>query len=169
MKKESSKINKFFFTWLILFVLWMAFTTSLEVAELITGVFISFVISLLTYKLFTNIGFRILSPKKIFYILKYVFVFTIELIKANLEVARIVINPKLPINPGIVQVETKLKSDFAKMVLANSITLTPGTLTVDIIGNNFFIHWLYVKGTDSETTYNEIAKTFEDILIKIYE
>ena len=169
MKKESSKINKFFYTWLLLFVLWMAFTTSLDIAEIIAGVFLSFIISLLTYKFFTNTGFKMLSPVKLFYIIKYVFIFIIELIKANFDVARIVINPKLPINPGIVEFESKLSSDFAKMILANSITLTPGTLTVDIIKNTFFVHWLYVKGTDTETTYNEIAKTFEDILIKIYE
>ncbi len=169
MKKESSKLNKFFYTWLFLFLLWMAFTTSLDINEIIVGLFISFVISLLTYKFFTNTGFRLLSPIKLFYIVKYVFVFIIELIKSNIDVARIVINPKLPINPGIVEVDSKLTSDFAKMILANSITLTPGTLTVDIIDNRFFIHWLYVKGTDTETTYNEIAKTFEDILIKIYE
>jgi len=169
MKKESSKLNKFFYTWLLLFILWMAFTTSLDINEIIVGLFISFVISLLTYKFFTNTGFRLLSPIKLFYIVKYVFVFIVELIKSNIDVARIVINPKLPINPGIVEVDSKLTSDFAKMILANSITLTPGTLTVDIIDNRFFIHWLYVKGTDTETTYNEIAKTFEDILIKIYE
>lgn len=169
MKKESSKISKFFYTWIFLFVLWMAFTTSLDIAELIAGVFISFLISLFTYKFFTSTGFSVLSPIKIFYIIKYVFVFIIELIKANFEVAKIVLNPKLPINPGIVEVESKLSSDFAKMILANSITLTPGTLTVDIIDNKLFVHWLYVKGTDTQTTYNEIAKTFEDILIKIYE
>ncbi len=169
MEKKGSGINKFFYTWLLLFVIWMAFTTSLDIAEIIAGVFISFVISIFTYKIFTNIGFRVFSPVRLFYIFKYLFVFIIELIKSNIDVARIVLNPKLPINPGIVELESKLSSDFAKMVLANSITLTPGTLTVDIIENKIFVHWLYVKGTDSETTYNEIAKKFEDILIKIYE
>lgn len=169
MGKKSSKINKFFYTWFLLFVVWMAFTTSLDIAEIIAGLFISFVISIFTYKIFTDIGFKVFSPIKLFYILKYLVVFIIELVKSNIDVARIVINPKLPINPGIVELESKLSSNFARMVLANSITLTPGTLTVDIIENKMFIHWLYVKGTDSETTYNEIAKKFEDILIKIYQ
>jgi len=169
MEKKSSGFNKFFYTWLLLFVIWMAFTTSIDIAEIIVGVFISFVISIFTYKIFTNIGFKVFSPLRLFYIFKYLFVFIIELIKSNIDVARIVISPKLPINPGIVELESKLSSNFAKMVLANSITLTPGTLTVDIIENKIFVHWLYVKGTDSETTYNAIAKRFEDILIKIYE
>jgi len=60
-------------------------------------------------------------------------------------------------------------SDFAKMVLANSITLTPGTLSVDVIDQRFYIHWLQVKSSDSKTAYNDIAKQFEDILLKIYK
>jgi len=55
------------------------------------------------------------------------------------------------------------------MVLANSITLTPGTLTIDVIKNTFYIHWIDVKSEDSEVVYKEIAESFEKILIKIYE
>jgi multicomponent Na+:H+ antiporter subunit E len=96
-------------------------------------------------------------------------VFITALIKANFHVAKIVLSPKLPINPGIVEFETNLKSDFAKMVLANSITLTPGTFTVDIVENRYYIHWLEVSATDEESVYKEIAESFEKILLKIYE
>ena len=90
------------------------------------------------------------------------------LIKANFDVARRVVNPKLPINQGIVSFESKLHNDFAKMVLANSITLTPGTLTVDVIGNKFYIHWIDVTTENKEEIYNEIAAPFEKVLLKIY-
>jgi multicomponent Na+:H+ antiporter subunit E len=53
--------------------------------------------------------------------------------------------------------------------LANSITLTPGTLTIDVINNNFYIHWIDVKSDDPEKVYKEIAEPFEKILLKIYE
>ena len=98
----------------------------------------------------------------------YFFVFIIALIKSNFDVARRVLSPKLDINPGIVVFKTKLKNDFAKMVLANSITLTPGTLTVDVIKNNFYIHWIDVKTEDPEEVYQQIAAPFEKILLKIY-
>jgi multicomponent Na+:H+ antiporter subunit E len=91
------------------------------------------------------------------------------MIKANLDVARRVISPSLPINPGIVKIKTRLKSDYAKMVLANSITLTPGTLSVDIVDDYIYIHWIDVKSTDPEQAFKDIAETFEKILIKIFD
>lgn len=168
MGTSVSKLNRFIYTWLILFLVWLGFTTTFAFAEVVTGILLSFTVAIFSYKSFTHAGLKSLSPKRILYMFQYFFVFMIALIKANFDVARIVINPKLPINPGIVEVDSKLTSPFAKMILANSITLTPGTLTVDIVDNKFFIHWLYVTGTDQETTYREISKQFEDILIKIY-
>ncbi|MBN1251848.1 MAG: Na+/H+ antiporter subunit E [Bacteroidales bacterium] len=168
MNSKISVISKLFFTWLIVFVLWLAFTTSIEIYEVLTGLFISFIISLFTFKSFTSRGLKGLSPIKLIYVIKYIFVFLIALVKANFHVAKIVLSPSLPINPGIVEFESKLDSDFAKMILANSITLTPGTLSVDVIGNRFYIHWLEVKDSDSEVAFNEIAKQFEDVLLKIY-
>jgi multicomponent Na+:H+ antiporter subunit E len=98
----------------------------------------------------------------------YLFVFVRELIKSNLDVARRVISPSLPINPGIVKFKSKLPTEYSKMVLANSITLTPGTLSIDIIDDTFYIHWIDVKTTDPEKAYTEIAETFEKILLKIF-
>jgi multicomponent Na+:H+ antiporter subunit E len=68
-----------------------------------------------------------------------VFFLFIEIIKANLDVALRVIKPVIPINPGIVKVKTKLKTPMGRLILTNSITLTPGTLTVDIK----MIHYIY--------------------------
>ncbi len=168
MGTKVSKLNKFTYTWLILFLVWLGFTTTFAFAEVVTGILLSFTVAIFSYKSFTYDGLKIFSPRRLMYIVQYFFVFMLALIKANIDVAKIVINPKLPINPGIVEFNSKLKSPFAKLILANSITLTPGTITVDIIDNKYFIHWLYVTGTDQETTYKEIAKQFEDILIKIY-
>ncbi|MEN8120889.1 MAG: Na+/H+ antiporter subunit E [Bacteroidota bacterium] len=168
MSSKISNISKFIFTWLIIFILWLAFTTSFELYEIITGLSISLIISSLTYKSFTTRGVKGLSPIKLIFVAKYLVVFLIALVKANFHVAKIVLSPSLPINPGIVEFESKLDSDFAKMILANSITLTPGTLSVDVIDNRFYIHWLEVKDPKPEVAYKEIAKQFEDILLKIY-
>ena len=86
-----------------------------------------------------------------------------------MDVALRVINPKLPINPGIVTYKTKLKSDTAKVFLANSITLTPGTLSIDVIGDELFIHWIDVTSDDPEVIFNEIGSDFERILKEIFE
>jgi len=164
----NEKLERFILNWLFLMIVWVAFTTSFAVAELVTGAIVSMIISLLSIRMFTCCKLSILAPKRIFYMIVYFFVFIIALIKANFDVARRVLTPSLPINPGIVKFKTKLKTDYSKMVLANSITLTPGTLSVDIIDDTFYIHWIDVKTTDPEKAYKDIAWQFEKILLKIF-
>jgi multicomponent Na+:H+ antiporter subunit E len=149
-------------------LVWIAFTTTFASQELITGIVVTAIISLFSIPLFTCCTLKILAPKRIFYMIWYLFVFVRELIKSNLDVARRVISPSLPINPGIVKFKSKLPTEYSKMVLANSITLTPGTLSIDIIDDTFYIHWIDVKTTDPEKAYTEIAETFEKILLKIF-
>ncbi len=168
MKKQSIRFKNYFYTFTLLWLLWYAFTTSLQPAELTVGAVLSLFVAWITVKYFDCCDPILIYPGRIVYFVGYFFVFLRALIKANFDVARRVINPKLPINPGIVKFESKLHNRFAKMVLANSITLTPGTLTVDVIGNTFYIHWIDVKGGDPETAYKEIAEPFERILLKIY-
>lgn len=164
----SEKLTRFFINWLFLMIVWIAFTTSFATQELVTGIFVTMIISLFVIPLFTCCTLKILSPKRIYYMIIYLGVFTIELIKSNFDVARRVLTPSLPINPGIIKFKSKLPTDYSKMVLANSITLTPGTLSIDIIDDTFYIHWIDVKTTDPEKTYTEIAEKFEKILLKIF-
>ena len=82
--------------------------------------------------------------------------------------ARRVITPSLPINPGIVEVKTKLKSKMGRMILANSITLTPGTLTIDIQDDILYIHWIDVQSEDIDEATKTIVRKFEKYLEKIY-
>jgi len=81
-----------------------------------------------------------------------------------------VLNPKLPIRPGIVKVKTSLRSPMARMILANSITLTPGTFIVDIKEEYLYVHWIEVRGDgNADEATQMIASGFENILKKIYE
>jgi multicomponent Na+:H+ antiporter subunit E len=164
----NEKLERFILNWLLLMIVWIAFTTTFTSEELITGAIVSMIISLLSIRMFTCCKLSILAPKRIFYMIVYFFVFIIALIRANFDVARRVLTPSLPINPGIVKFKTKLKTDYSKMVLANSITLTPGTLSVDIIDDTFYIHWIDVQTTDPEKAYKDIAWQFEKILLKIF-
>ena len=165
----SEKLSRFFLNWFLLMVVWIAFTTTFASQEIIAGLISTMIISYFTIPLFTCCTLKILAPKRVFYMVYYLFIFTRELIKSNFDVARRVLTPSLPINPGIVKFKSKLPSDYSKMVLANSITLTPGTLSIDIIGDTFYIHWIDVKTTDPEKAYTEIAETFEKILLKIFD
>ena len=155
------KVSRLIFTIIFLFAIWILLTGSLRYDELITGFFVSVVVALFTGPLFTRRGIYHLHPKRLWGKLVYLFVFLIELVKANVDVAKRVLSPSLPINPGIVRVKTKLTEDMDKLWLANSITLTPGTMTLDIKGDELFIHWIDVQETDPDKAGEIIKGAFE--------
>jgi multicomponent Na+:H+ antiporter subunit E len=92
-----------------------------------------------------------------------------EMVKANIDVAKRVLNPSLPINPSMVEVETDLKGEISKLTLANSITLTPGTLTVDIGEDRLLVHWIDKKTSEPERIREEISGKFEKRIGGIFE
>ena len=110
-----------------------------------------------------------LNPIRWLWGIIYIPVLVWECIKANFDVAYRVIHPGLPINPGIVRVKTNLKTAIAKAILANSITMTPGTLTVDIASDNLYIHWINVKSLDTDQATKRIVSRFEKLLTKVFE
>mgnify|MGYP002355720262 CR=1 FL=1 len=110
-----------------------------------------------------------LTPKGFFYSVYYVLYFIAALIRSNIDVIFRVLHPRLPIRPGIVRVKTNLKSPMARMILANSITLTPGTFIVDIREEYLYVHWIEVCcDGDPEKATQKISSGFENILSKIY-
>ncbi|MEA3499467.1 MAG: Na+/H+ antiporter subunit E [Candidatus Marinimicrobia bacterium] len=163
MKKLKHSILLF----LIMMFFWVLFT-SLDQQELILGAIASFIIMLMTLNLKPVLSDVKLNPKSIVYSIIYVFVFIVALIKANFDVAKRVISPKLPINPGIVKVKTKLKSQIGRTVLANSITLTPGTLTVEMKDEYFYIHWIDVTSKNIDGATKSIVSNFEKYLEVIF-
>ncbi len=88
-----------------------------------------------------------------------------QIVLANLHVAKMVLHPKMPIAPRIIEFRTKLKKDLAITTLGNSITLTPGTITVDIREDTFLVHALTQKVTDdlmSGAMENRVAAIFRE-------
>ncbi len=73
---------------------------------------------------------------------QYVIILIIEILKANRQVLYFITTPRYQVEPQIVHFTSGLKSEFARVVLANSITLTPGTITVNLEGNEFYVHCL---------------------------
>ena len=113
---------------------------------------------------------KFFHPLRIFWLLVYLPVFFCHCLKANLQVVYMVLHPDMPIKPGIIRIKTKLKTDSGITALANSITLTPGTLTVDVVnGNELYIHCLVVKTTDEAQATKEIAGQFEYFLSRIFD
>ena len=144
-------------------------TFRFTVSNLIVGSVASIICSAIFARYYLDSVYKFLQPKRYFWFIIYLFIFIWECIKANIDVAYRVLHPAMPIRPGIVKVRTTLKSDFAKMLLANSITMTPGTISVDIIGDNLFIHWIYIRSEDPEVYTGMITGAFEKYIKRIIE
>ena len=158
------------FVWLLLltFVLWLALNPRLDLPEIVCGGLVCLVISLFAAHIYSRLGFPPLSIKVVLFFLLYAFVLFWEIIKANFDVAYRVVHPKMPIRPGIVVIRTRLKSDIAKMILANSITLTPGTFTLDVVGDELLVHWINVRTEDVDEATSLIGGRFEKYLRAIF-
>lgn len=162
------KLKNIFVSFIIAFIFWILLNNTLDPTILGIGALLSLGLSLVfcaRCDLFSEIK---LTPAALLYTFIYIIVFLYELIKSNLDVARRVITPSLPINPGIVEVKTRLRSKMGRMILANSITLTPGTLTIDIVGDTLYIHWIDVQTRDTREATEKIVRKFEKYLEKIY-
>ena len=72
-----------------------------------------------------------------------------EIVKANIDVGKRVLSPTLPVSPTLIRVKTSQKSDLGRVVYANSITLTPGTISVDVTGDEILVHALTREGADA--------------------
>ncbi|MDP2912721.1 MAG: Na+/H+ antiporter subunit E [Candidatus Omnitrophota bacterium] len=162
-----SRIASFILT----YVVWLLLSWPPDWQHLVIGVFVSAFVALLTGDLFLARLGLLADPRRLVWALYFIPVFIWECIKANLDVAYRILHPGLPIHPGIVKVKTSLKSEIALTCLANSVTLTPGTMTVDIDSENGFlyIHWINVGATDVETASKIIISRFERILKGVFE
>jgi multicomponent Na+:H+ antiporter subunit E len=113
---------------------------------------------------------RWLQPMRYLWALAYVFVLAAYIVKANVEVAYRVVHPAMPIRPGIVKVKTHLQRPWSRTALSNSITLTPGTLTVDIRDDGvMMVHWIYVRSLDEQEAARQILGRFEWFIERIFE
>ena len=154
---------------ILTFLFWLLLTFNLSPANLVAGAAAALVTSLLFTKYFFGNVVKFIQPARYFWLLVYLVIFTWECIKANFDVAYRVLHPAMPIKPGIVKVKMDLKSDFARTMLANSITMTPGTISVDIVGDELFVHWIYVKSEDPAEYSQKISGRFEKYIKKIFE
>lgn len=84
--------------------------------------------------------------------IKYIPWLLYQIVLSNIHVARLVISPRMPIDPQIIRFKSKLKRDVSLVTFANSITLTPGTITADIREGEFYVHCINKKVTDDLLT-----------------
>jgi len=152
------------------FITWLVLNWTLNVQFIIAGLIASAIVSILFHEMLPKEHHIFVSPVRIFWFLVYVPVFIYYMLMANFDVVYRALHPAMPIKPGIVKIKTNLKTDSGITALANSITLTPGTLTVDLTDDGYlYIHWINVKSADIEEATKQIAGTFEWFIQRIFE
>lgn len=154
---------------IIYLIMWVLLTWSLNLQDLMAGIVVALVVTILTRKLFPDDFIKLLDPLRFILALLYIPYLVYYIFIANLDVAYRVLNPNLPINPGIVKVKTSLKNELAKTILANSITLTPGTLTIEVDNEYFYVHWINISSDDPDVQRRIILGRFERVLRRIFE
>lgn len=126
-------------------MLWLIFNGRITFEIIIAGALISVMLDVFIRRaLHLNLTAKnfFMAVKILPHILLYVIVLLVEIIKANFAITKLVLSPNLEVEPCLVKFKTPLKTNAARVALANSITLTPGTITVSLEGNNLLVHAL---------------------------
>lgn len=155
-------IGHYLFSVLVLALLWLLLAGSLAPAELIAACSVGILVTAIAGPRLSVLAGVRLSPLAPYHLVRYLLTFLIALVQSNLDMARRVLSPSLPLRPALVEVATNLRSPLGRMLLANSITLTPGTLAVDIRDNGILVHWVDCPpGTDLDAATRAISESFE--------
>lgn len=152
--------NRFLSNILLTFI-WVAITGDFQFANYVFGFVLSFIILFVITR--GDAKYFKIIPK----LIAFIFFFLFELIKANLQVAFDVVTKKFYMTPGIVKVPLEAETNLEISLLANLITLTPGTLSLDVSEDRkvLYVHAMYI--TDKEAFIKDIKNGFERRLLEI--
>jgi len=151
-----------------LFVRGVALEPTRILAEFVIGLLVGVPLAFLTRQFYTDTYPAGQVVRAIPYVLGYVALFTWELLTANLDVARRVLSPSMPIEPKVVEVPLRVETDLAITTIANSITLTPGTLSMDYDDerNSLYVHALAASSRDEVV---DPIRNWEDYALRIFD
>lgn len=148
----------------VVFLFWLVISASLEPLDVGLGLVLSAVLGYWSARFLWGGHAPGLSARQCLALACFLAGFSLEVLRAAAHVARIVLDPRLPIQPRLIVFRTGLSTPLARFAFAQAITLTPGTLTVDMDGGAFLVHCLdegsYAKLIDGELE-RQIAAVFE--------
>jgi len=155
---------RYIVTFLILFLNWVIWSGMFDAFHLALGVISCIIVTYTTHDiLFAREKFSYKQIIEAWRFIKYIPWLLWQIILSNIHVAGLVLSPKMPIEPHMIRVKTRLKKDISVVTYANSITLTPGTITADITDGEFYIHCISKKVADDLFTgemENRVAHIF---------
>ncbi|OKY78100.1 MAG: Multisubunit Na+/H+ antiporter MnhE subunit [Candidatus Methanohalarchaeum thermophilum] len=155
--------KRFLFSFLVFLGFWCVLSNVFDIVHLGIGFVFSLVLAYITSPFLIKRESSFASlPREAIRFLWYFWWLLINIVKANIDVAKIVLSPSIRISPRIISYESDLDNDIEKTLFGNSITLTPGTLTVNIEEDIFFVHCLAERHGE-EIKKGEMEKRIIDI------
>jgi multicomponent Na+:H+ antiporter subunit E len=141
--KPTDRIKAYAIPFTLLFLFWVILSPDFSEQAVFLGLIISaFIVVYSRDLLFTTKEMPLYQFRHFWNMLQFMGILLVEIVKANIDVAKIVLSPSLPIQPHFIEVPMMLKNDINKVIYGNAVTLTPGTLTIDITDECFVIHAL---------------------------
>ncbi|MHC1590131.1 MAG: Na+/H+ antiporter subunit E [Candidatus Hecatellaceae archaeon] len=172
-RENQLKLARFLIVFLALYSLWLLLVFTVRFDELVVGAAACAVVAYLSSGMMVRGEAKSkLNPARWFWALAYfVYYWLYFEVKAHLDVIKRIINPKMPLRPGIVKVPYGLKSDCGIVCVANSITNTPGTVTVNVdeAGKAYYVHWIWVVSPEPEVCRREISAGFEKYVRRFFD
>lgn len=157
---------RYIITFLILFLNWVIWSGMFDAFHLALGVISCMIVTYTTHDiLFTREKFSYKHIIEVWRFIKYIPWLLWQIVLSNIHVAALVLSPKMPIEPHMVRIKVKLKKDIAIVTYANSIILTPGTITADITDGEFLVHCISKKVADDLLT-GEMEKRVAHIFME---
>lgn len=150
----------------LLIIFWFILSFEINVYIAIIGFVASVMVAFFNYDLvFNHLEITKISIRTTLRFFVLVFILIFNIIKSNIEVAKIVLSKKMPIDPGFVTIDQKLKKELNQALYANAITLTPGTLTVDMDQEKILVHGL-LKSQVRDLEGSSLEKAFLDLEVE---
>lgn len=152
-------------------LIWIGINWTITGSELIIGIIASIIVALCAGDIFVRRPHVFMHIKRYFWLISYIGLLLIEVIKANIDIVYRLLGPEIPLNSGIVKVKTKIKSHTGLTLLANSVTFSPGTCTFDIDADAgyLYVHWMDVESQNVKAATERIVGKFENILQRIFD
>ncbi|RSD27541.1 Na+/H+ antiporter subunit E [Mesobacillus subterraneus] len=147
----------------ILAFVWMFLKTSYSPASFFVGYLLGLLI-IYMFRRFFHTRFYLL---RVVAVLNLLYIFLRELLLSNIAVLKVILRPKLNIRPAIFALPTELKEDWEITVLANLITLTPGTLVIDVSPDNKILYVHAMDVSDIDEAIQGIKNTFEKAIMEV--
>lgn len=172
LARWQTKITAIGIEYVLLFIFWILISGHYQLKYLLIGAGASALVTYLTHDLlYTRHSGKTIAPGARFTLscsvrlIAYIPWLVWAIIKANIQVAILIMHPKMPVDPGFLQFKTQMKRKISQVTLANSITLTPGTITVDLSNDTYIVHAITRKAAcdlESALMQNKAGTIFGD-------